>query len=524
MSIAALLLAAALPAAELRLTEGTNISADIAAGDGRILMDLLGSVWLVPARGGDAERLVDAQWQASRPRWSPDGSAVLFESGVSGRSLWRMTLADRAPQRITPAGDSEQHGIWHPSGERITFVAARHASGLDIWERDIASGLGWRLTDHAGDESEPAWSHDGRHLVYVLHEQDRWYLMLRRFGHPPAVLQESATPLRAPAWRPDNTLITFLARNDYGEFELNLLIPSTPPLTRTLISREDFFLAPVAWLDRERFIYTADGQIRTRYFGERRSRTLPFSASVGQQREWQGRSEAARPLPEPGSSDGSGGDLIIRASRLFDGDSTQYRVAVDVVIEKGIITAIEPQRDRGDAQVIDIAGSTLMPGLIDAYGAVPGDAETVGPLLLAFGVTSIVTPDLSVEQASELAGSNATAAPRFLIAAVAGQRAVRDDPRIRIVTAGAATEQPDDAIAGWRKLGVPLLVSNWNAGLIHGADMLLGTATLPVSPAGRRYRDVQGLTDGGTLLLVSGLADNTTPGLASLQAAPQAQW
>lgn len=514
-----LLAAGRAPAAELRLTEGTNFSADISPHDGQVLIDLLGSVWLVPPRGGDARRLVESSWQASRPRWSPDGGSLLFESNASGRSLWRMPVVGDTPQRISPLGQSEQQGAWHPSGERVVFVAARDNSGLDIWERDLATGLAWRLTEHAGDESEPAWSIDGRHLVYVLHERDRWFLMLRRFGQSPQILHESATPLRAPAWRPDNTLITFLSRNEVGRLDLNMLIPATQPLVRVLASGEDFFYAPVAWRDRHQFAYTADGQIKTRRFAERVSRTLPFSAAVGQLRQSVERRDRARSMPAPA---GKGGDLVVRTNRLFDGESAHYLEQVDVVIEAGVIVAIEAQRDRGAAVVIDIGGSTLLPGIIDAYAGLPADqAARLGPLLLAFGVTTLVTPDLTGAAARQLEDKRSAPGPRVLVAASAGQEpGERDDLRIRLATL-AGKHHPTSHAADWRRRGVPVLADNWNAGLIDGADLLLGTATLPVSPAGLRYRDVQGLADGGPLLLVSGLADASTPGLQQLQQSSQ---
>ena len=44
-------LAAAVPAsAQVTLTRGTNFSVDVAA-DGRLAIDLLGRIWVVPAKG-----------------------------------------------------------------------------------------------------------------------------------------------------------------------------------------------------------------------------------------------------------------------------------------------------------------------------------------------------------------------------------------------------------------------------------------------------------------------------------------
>ena len=66
-------------AAEVYLTEGTNISVDVAA-DGRAAIDLLGGLWIVPAGGGEAEALQEGLRPAHRPRWSPIRHASKFHA------------------------------------------------------------------------------------------------------------------------------------------------------------------------------------------------------------------------------------------------------------------------------------------------------------------------------------------------------------------------------------------------------------------------------------------------------------
>ena len=149
-------------AAQVTLTEGADISVDVAA-DGRIVMDLLGGIWVVPAKGGSAEPLNAGVLPAERPRWSPDASAIVFEARAEQRS--GLYLYDFASDGVRALGDghySDREPDWHPNGERVVFASQRHDSGLDLWELDVATGLSWRITSHPGDESEPAWSADGR--------------------------------------------------------------------------------------------------------------------------------------------------------------------------------------------------------------------------------------------------------------------------------------------------------------------------------------------------------------------------
>ncbi|MEQ8204584.1 MAG: amidohydrolase family protein, partial [Woeseia sp.] len=96
---------------------------------------------------------------------------------------------------------------------------------------------------------------------------------------------------------------------------------------------------------------------------------------------------------------------------------------------------------------------------------------------------------------------------------------------IRLLTAieqRTANPQLGSTLELWRKRGVPLLAGNWSSGLAMNAELMLGTASMPVSPQGRRYADIVELTNDGPLLLVSGMADAGTPGLAALRALPPA--
>jgi adenine deaminase len=84
------------------------------------------------------------------------------------------------------------------------------------------------------------------------------------------------------------------------------------------------------------------------------------------------------------------GALAFRNVRLYDADARQFRGAMTVVVENGKVAAIGPTfatQIPGNAQVIEGAGKTLIPGLWDNHQHY-GDDST-GPLLLATGITSV---------------------------------------------------------------------------------------------------------------------------------------
>jgi imidazolonepropionase-like amidohydrolase len=62
--------------------------------------------------------------------------------------------------------------------------------------------------------------------------------------------------------------------------------------------------------------------------------------------------------------------LLVRAVRLIDGVAPTPQLGVDVLIDGSSIGAVEPhdpERSLGDLTVVDGAGRTLLPGLVDAH-------------------------------------------------------------------------------------------------------------------------------------------------------------
>ncbi len=468
--IVGFVLAASAANAQVTLTRGTNFSVDVAT-DGRLTIDLLGRIWVLPADGGAARAITSASATARRPQWSADATAIVYQARAdSQEQLWVYSLAEESSRKVGDGRYSDLQPSWHPDGERIVYASDRRDTGLDLWELDLPTGLTWRISSLEGDETEPAWSADGRDLVYVHRHDDRWSLRLRRGGQPETVLVSSDTPITAASWRPDGSLITFLRQTEDG-LAIEMVILSEPLLVRPLITGEDFFLSPVAWADRQQMLYTANGLIRTRRFNSWSSSTVPFRASVQTSEQSPRQAPPRRDLP---ILDPPTGQLVIRAARLFDGVGGGYREDQDIVIEGSRIKAVEARSEHAGAIVVDMGDLTVLPGLIDSSARLPNDLDDLlGPVLLAFGVTTIVTDHPRAEEMSGLWSGKALPGPRVL---------------------GA----------------------DWLPGLDSLSTAVVGVGSLPTSPRGIRYEDARITTDAASLPILSGLADSRTDGLRPL--------
>lgn len=94
---------------------------------------------------------------------------------------------------------------------------------------------------------------------------------------------------------------------------------------------------------------------------------------------------AILPSPKPDTSQASSSKdgLLLQNARLFDGETT--RENVDLLVRNGEIAGIGPDLDATNVQTLDMAGKTIIPGLIDAHTHTYGSALTTS---LRFGVTS----------------------------------------------------------------------------------------------------------------------------------------
>ena len=280
---AVLIIGAVTPArGETRVTlrEGTNLAVSADHDGQRMSFSLVGRIWLADTDNGLASALTAPRTGNPRPALSPDGQMIAFEARVGNYHQIMLLDVSGGQTRQLTFGEYQHHApSWHPDGRRLLMSSDR-GGDYGIWELDLDT-LGLRqLSFLPGDERDAAYNRRGDRLAFVQRIGNSEQLLVREAdGRVTRLLSETGGQLHGPAWRPDESLISFTYRSA-GISELRMAILSDPPVVKPLTRGENVFPFAAQWIDRDQFIYAADGRIRRRAFDAFESIDLPFTATV----------------------------------------------------------------------------------------------------------------------------------------------------------------------------------------------------------------------------------------------------
>ena len=192
---------------------------------------------------------------------SPNGKDVLFtltrfhpdkKKDTCESHIWRVPTSSGAPQQFTSSNESESTPRWSPDGSRILFLSARDAKEerkgkSQLWIIPATGGEAVKITDEKHGVSAPGWSPDGKKILF--------------FGRVPVDPQEDKLPKEKKS---DVVRIKRLSYRMNGggyhhTYRTHLFIVSAQGGRPRWITRGDWDVETAAWsTDGKRIFFTGN--------------------------------------------------------------------------------------------------------------------------------------------------------------------------------------------------------------------------------------------------------------------------
>jgi len=188
--------------------------------------------------------------RGSSATWSPDGKQIAFHASASGKGrpikpdpgaatsdndIFVLNLGDGTrPKNITNSSEAiDDDPDWSPNGQKIVFTSHAvtddpiNSATAEIYTIDLAeTGKPVRLTNNAEEERAPAWSPDGKRIVFSCRRggPDFEICLMNADGTGQVQLTDNSVPDLTASWSPDGKKIVFHRRaGGRGQFQLFLV-------------------------------------------------------------------------------------------------------------------------------------------------------------------------------------------------------------------------------------------------------------------------------------------------------------
>jgi TolB protein len=193
------------------------------------------------------------------PRWSPDGTKIIYTSYLHGfPDIYVANLSTMQRTTFASFKGTNMSARYSPDGGRVAMILTG-TGGPEIWIGDAAGHSRTRVTHTESAKSSPCWSPDGRSIVFAQEPGPQLYTMSAFGGSAQRVATGMGTYQAEPDWiragGKEKIIFTERANGSYQIAVYDFVSPKPP------VSHAPFDAVEASWLpDGRHAVYSARDQ------------------------------------------------------------------------------------------------------------------------------------------------------------------------------------------------------------------------------------------------------------------------
>ncbi|MBY0497034.1 MAG: amidohydrolase family protein [Cyanobacteria bacterium] len=364
----------------------------------QIAFAAVGDIYVMPVNGGAPVNVTKDVALDTDPSWSPDGSSLVYSSDKDSPhlQLWVRDMKSGVSRKVTNITTQPQGASFSPDGRRIVFY---NVDGMwrvaEMSILDLESGRVTRIHESLPQPGTPTWAPDGRRIALAgiapmtvrFREGTNQVQTISASGGdvkwyaPIPLLSIDSRGGGGPVWSPDGSKMAAIYEGVLSVWPVAATgEPQGPPRRITSESAH----SPSWQGDSRHILYQSLDQLRIIDVETGETKTVPFNMT------WTPAIPKTR--------------VVVHAGKLLDMKSPTLRSNVDVIVTGNKITSVVPHAAANHlkAEVVDASNLTVMPGLTEFHSHLQKDyGAAQGRAWLSFGITTVRSPGNTPYEAVE---------------------------------------------------------------------------------------------------------------------------